>query len=86
MPYQIASADTVDRANRRGGAFKMVTPSYFQALGIDLAAGRALHATDVAGSPPVMVVNETLAKRDFPNVSAIGQRTSCRKSCPARPH
>ena len=42
MPYQIQSADVVDRANRRGGAFKMVTPSYFQALGIDVIAGRAL--------------------------------------------
>jgi putative ABC transport system permease protein len=84
MPYQIASADTVDRANRRGGAFKMVTPSYFQALGIDLTAGRALEVTDVAGSPPVMVVNETLAKRDFPNVSAIGQRILVQQIVPGQ--
>ena len=61
----------------------MVTPSYFQALGIDLA-GRALERTDVAGSPPVMVVNETLAKRDFPNVSAIGQRILVQQIVPGQ--
>jgi putative ABC transport system permease protein len=84
MPYQIASADVVDPANRRGGAFKMVTPSYFQALGIDLVAGRALHATDVAGAPPVMVVNETLAKRDFPDVNAVGQRILVQQIVPGK--
>jgi putative ABC transport system permease protein len=62
----------------------MVTPSYFQALGIDLVAGRALEATDLAGSPPVMVVNETLAKRDFPETSAIGQRILVQQIVPGK--
>jgi putative ABC transport system permease protein len=84
MPYQIAGADAVDRANRRGGAFKMVTPAYFHALEIDFVAGRALETTDVAGAPPVMVVNETLAKRDFPNVSPIGQRILVQQIVPGK--
>ena len=84
MPYQIAGADTVDRANRRGGAFKMVTPSYFHTLGIELVAGRALQDTDVAGSPPVMVVNETLAKRDFAGKSPIGQRILVQQIVPGK--
>ena len=74
MPYQIASRDVVDRANRQALYFKMVTPSYFDALRIRVTAGRSLGDTDVAGSPPVAVINETLAKRDFPNESPIGQR------------
>ncbi len=84
MPYQLQRADVLDRANRRGGAFKMVTPSYFQALGIELVAGRALETTDIAGSPPVMVVNETLAKRDFPDTSAIGQRILVQQIVPGK--
>jgi putative ABC transport system permease protein len=84
MPYQIQSSDIADRANRRGGAFKMVTPSYFQALGIDLVAGRALEPTDIGGSPPVMVVNETLAKRDFPGASALGQRILVQQIVPGK--
>jgi putative ABC transport system permease protein len=84
MPYHIAGADVADPASRRGGAFKMVTPSYFEALGIELIAGRALETTDVAGAPPVMVVNETLAKRDFPNASAVGQRILVQKIVPGK--
>src|SRR5215471_5459723 len=74
MPYQIAGRDVADRANRQAVFFKMVTPSYFDALHIRVTAGRALRDTDVAGSPPVAMINETLAKRDFPNESPIGQR------------
>ena len=73
MPYQIANREVVDRAKRQSVYFKMVTPQYFEALRIRVAAGRALRDTDVAGSPPVAVIHETLAKRDFPNESPIGQ-------------
>jgi len=41
-----------------------VTPSYFQTLRIKVLKGRALNDQDKAGAPPVMVVNETLAKRE----------------------
>ena len=74
MPYQIAGREVVDRAKRQSLFFKMVTPSYFDTLHIRVTAGRALGDTDVAGAPPVAVINETLAKRDFPNESPIGQR------------
>ena len=73
MPYQIANRDVVDRAKRQAVYFKMVTPAYFEALRIRVTAGRPLQNTDVAGSPPVAVINETLAKRDFPNENPIGQ-------------
>jgi putative ABC transport system permease protein len=74
MPYQIANREVVDRAKRQAVFFKMVTPSYFDALHIRVTVGRALGDIDIAGSPPVAVINETLAKRDFPNESPIGQR------------
>jgi putative ABC transport system permease protein len=73
MPYKIANHDEVDPKKAGGMFFKMVTPSYFEALHIDVIAGRALSATDVAGSPPVTMINETFAKRDFKNENPIGQ-------------
>jgi putative ABC transport system permease protein len=45
-----------------------VTPDYFRTLGIALKRGREFTARDnAAGSPPVMMVNETLARRLWPD-------------------
>jgi predicted permease len=45
-----------------------VTPGYLRTLGIPLKRGREFTAHDnVAGSPPVMMVNETLARRLWPD-------------------
>lgn len=57
-----------------GTGFKITTPGYFQTLGLRLTAGRYLDERDTAGSPPVVVVNESFVKRYFPGVNPIGQR------------
>jgi predicted permease len=52
----------------------MVSPEYFNTLGIRMSKGRAFTAQDVAGGPPVAIVNETFAKRFFEGKNVIGQR------------
>jgi putative ABC transport system permease protein len=84
MPYQVAGRTIVDRAHRRAGFFKMVSPSYFHALGIKLREGRALSEHDTAGAPPVMLINETMAKRDFPNQDPVGQRILVQQIVPGK--
>ena len=42
---------------------RLVSPQYFSALGLQLLSGRALEDSDVATSQPVVVVNETFARR-----------------------
>ena len=49
-----------------GTGFKIVTPGYFQTLGLRLIAGRLLDERDSAGSVPVVVVNESFVRRYFP--------------------
>jgi len=51
-----------------------VSPGYFRTIGLALVAGRDMNERDNADAPPVVVVNETFARRDWPNASAIGQR------------
>ena len=56
------------------GLMRSVNSAYFSAMGIPLVAGRAPADSDTALSPPVIVVNQTLARRFWPGASAIGGR------------
>jgi putative ABC transport system permease protein len=74
MPFQLADKEKVDRANRQSCYFKMVSPSYFRALGMRLVQGRPLATTDVHGAPPAAVINDAMARKHFPGVDPIGHR------------
>ena len=64
----------VDRANAAACFFKMVSPSYFPALGIEASKGRALTDRDVKGAPRSAVINETMAQLYFADEDPIGKR------------
>ncbi|HKN60462.1 MAG TPA: ABC transporter permease, partial [Candidatus Acidoferrales bacterium] len=57
-----------------GAACRFATPGYFRALQISLASGRLFTDEDRDGRQLVAIVNETLAKRFWPNESAVGKR------------
>jgi putative ABC transport system permease protein len=56
--------------------YEQVSPEYFRLLGIPLRRGRSFTDRDVAGGPPVAVINETLARRYFPGQDPVGQSLS----------
>ena len=85
MPLQIDNKPMVDIANRRSAAFKQVTPSYFQTLGIKLLKGRPLSERDIKGGAPVMVVNHTMVTRFFPDQDPIGRRILIQEIVPGQP-
>jgi len=47
---------------------------YFEALGIALRQGRYLQPGDQPDSEPVVVINETMAKKFWPGLDPVGQR------------
>ncbi|MBO0858930.1 MAG: ABC transporter permease, partial [Chloracidobacterium sp.] len=51
-----------------------VSAGYFGTLGIRLLSGRAFNSTDIAGGAKVVIINETTARRFWPNESPIGKR------------
>jgi putative ABC transport system permease protein len=53
---------------------QIVTPGYFQAMGIDLLEGRDFDERDAIDAPVVAVVSEELAKRYWPDRSALSGR------------
>ena len=54
--------------------FEPVSPHYFETLGVRVLAGRTFAATDNADRPNVVIINETMARRFWPNESAVGKR------------
>jgi predicted permease len=53
--------------------WNIVTPGFFETMGITIVEGRAFLETDRRGTPPVAIVNQTLARRLWPGKSPIGK-------------
>ena len=76
MPFQIAGHPATDPAQRPDCFFKIVSPSYFQTLKMQLRQGRGLADTDTARAPLVAVINQTMAARYFRGEDPVGRRLS----------
>jgi putative ABC transport system permease protein len=53
--------------------YNVVSAGYAEALGVPLVSGRTFTAHDTATSPAVVVINQALASRFFPNEAPIGR-------------
>ena len=71
---EIEGHPVADAAGRRSADFRLTTPGYFQALRIRLTAGRDFGRGDIAGTQPVAIVSETMARRYWTNEDPIGKR------------
>lgn len=58
------------------GEMAVALPGYMVAHGIPVLAGRDFTEADAQGAPPVVVVDERLARLHWPGQDAIGQRVS----------
>jgi predicted permease len=57
-----------------------VSPEYFKTIGVPIVAGRAFTYDDRPETPRVAIVNETFARRYWPNESAVGKIIRSRAS------
>lgn len=54
--------------------YQVVTPGYFETMGIPLVKGRSFRDADDADAPPVVVINEVLARWQWPGEDPIGKQ------------
>ena len=54
--------------------YRVVTPRYFQSMGIPLLAGRDFSETDTKQSPNVAIINDEFARRHFGSEDPLGHR------------
>jgi predicted permease len=89
LPLSLASGDWGfdiegrPRVNgRKPGAadWYVVTPGYFEALGIRLVRGRLPFESDAESAPAVIFINETTERALFPDEDAIGRRVRLSQS------
>jgi putative ABC transport system permease protein len=57
-----------------------VTPDYFETLRIPIKRGRTFNDSDNESAPKVAVINETMAKKFWPNQDALGRRFKSKDS------
>ncbi len=58
------------------GIFRVSRPGYFQTMGIPMRAGRDFTERDTPDTPDVAIINETLARRQWPSEDPIGKRVT----------
>jgi putative ABC transport system permease protein len=77
FPYmaegQPRNGDTANRALPEAN-FRIVTPNYFKAMGIELIEGRAFAESDQLSSASVGLINRTMAHALWPGRSAVGRK------------
>ena len=56
------------------GRYRVCTPDYFSTMRIPIVKGRAFTEQDKAGAPPVVIVNEALARKHWPGQDPLGKR------------
>lgn len=72
-PDQPDTRERTDRSNRFAFFPFLVDPGYVPTMEIGLVAGRDLAATDAADAPPVVLMNESGARRVFPEGNPVGR-------------
>lgn len=74
QPIVIEERPAVVSGEYPTASFCGVTPDYLRTMGIRLLRGRSFTEGDVYEVPGVVIINETMAKRYFPNEDPIGKR------------
>jgi putative ABC transport system permease protein len=71
--YSLAQVnDTDDKERLSGILWRQISPHYFRALEIPVLKGRSFTDQDRAGTAPVIIISDSMARRFWPNQNPVG--------------
>jgi putative ABC transport system permease protein len=71
--FNIVGRPPADGTNPNAVPYRVVTPGYFETVGLRLIRGRLLAESDSRERSPVVVIDEALARRQWPGEDPIGR-------------
>ena len=83
--FEIEGRPPASPTEERDAMPQSVNEDYFRAMRIPVRKGRGIAASDVATAPPVVVVNETTARRYWAGEDPVGRRMGWRVGGPQNP-
>jgi putative ABC transport system permease protein len=76
--YSVVGRPPIIESDRPDAGYSEVSPGYFELFRIPLRSGRFLNEHDTASAPWAVVINETLARKAFPNEDPRGKQIRMR--------
>ncbi len=74
LPFRILGRPLTGQPFHGGGGWKTVSPGYFEAFRIRVIRGRVFTEHDHKGTTPVVVINQSMAKRYWPKGDPLQDR------------
>jgi putative ABC transport system permease protein len=74
LPFTIVGRPVDNQKNSPGSGWMSTTPGYYGTFKIPILRGRDFSDQDTGSSTPVVLINQTLAKKYFPNQNPVGQQ------------
>jgi putative ABC transport system permease protein len=74
QPFTVVGSASGDPSRRPAAHYQLISPRYFEAMGIPVLRGRAFTPQDTSASAPVCVVNEEFARRYLADRDPIGAK------------
>jgi putative ABC transport system permease protein len=74
LPFVIVGRPTTNGPFHGGGGWYRVGPGFFEAFKIPVLRGRAITERDEAGTAPVVIINQAMAKQYWPKSDPLNDR------------
>jgi predicted permease len=74
LPYRLVGQEHLEDDELPQADYRIVTPGYFEAMGIAVVRGRRLNDFDGPDAPHVALVNQAMADQVWPGRNPVGER------------